>query len=706
MAKRPALAELAERVGILPAWRPAGRRSARPTSDTAREGLLRALGHEAGDEAAAARSLAALRDAERGRLLEPASVRVPGAREHVRLRARRGTPLEVELALEDGGQRSWKAEAAGALALPALPPGRHRLTVSAGRGAARREGRTVLLAAPETALRVEERLGERRVFGIWTNLYTVRSARNQGFGDLGDLEALVRLAGGHGAAFVGLNPLHATRNRWPDVSPYGPTTRLYRNPLYLDLEAVPELEDAPQARRRLESRQLRQELSALREGDTLDPDRVAALKADVLAALHAGFRLRHRGRGTARDRAFAAYREREGRSLRDFATFQALEEHLAAEGQPRDWRRWPGALRHPESTEVAAFRERHEPEVELHAWIQFELDRQLSHAADAGRGAGLALGLYADLALGSAAGGFDTWAHPGLFLPEVHVGAPPDAYAPGGQDWGFPPLDPHALARDGFAFFARLLRNACAHCGALRIDHILGLFRQWWIPPGAAAADGAYVRFPTRELLAVLALESRRAGTVVIGEDLGTVPPQVAPTLARRGVLSSRVMLFERDRRGRFKPARRYSRRALVTANTHDLPTLPGFWNLRDLAIRHALGQLDDAGLRRAERERETEKRALRDRLVAEGRLDPALEPDARDIVPAVHAFLCSTPAPLVGLSLDDLAGETEPINVPGVPVNRHPSWTRRMRRSLESLADDPQVLRGLAAAASRGGRP
>jgi 4-alpha-glucanotransferase len=367
-------------------------------------------------------------------------------------------------------------------------------------------------------------------------------------------------------------------------------------------------------------------------------------------------------------------------------------------GRARDWRAWPVRLRDPGSDAVRAFRRAHPWQVDFHAWLQFELDAQLAAVAREAGSAGLAIGLYPDLALGSSRAGFDAWAFPERFASGVTLGAPPDDYAPEGQDWKLPAMLPAALAADGFAWFAHLLRASFAHAGALRVDHVLGFQRQWWIPAGRPASDGAYVRFPARELLRVLARESRRARALVIGEDLGTVPPGLTARLARRGILSSRVLLFERDTRGGFKPARRMSPRALLTANTHDLPSLAAFWSGRDLALRRELGVIpDDASLARALERREAERKALLGRLNAEGaRLGAS--PSAGQLCAAVYAFLCRSPAPLVGVSLDDLAGETEPVNVPGVGPERFPSWTRRMGRPLEAL----RTLSGLSGVAAR----
>jgi len=642
VSARSALRELAARAGIALEHRPPGGDAPRPTSDATCERLLEAQGLAAGTETEARRSLERIEDEE----------------------AALGA---AERALE--------------------PP------AGAGPGGFR-------------ALTTDEALGGRRVFGLWANLYSLRSERNLGVGDLGDLRRLVALAGDAGADFVGLSPLHALRNRGGEISPYAPLTRLFRNPLYLDVDAVPEADD-PAVRRALDAPAAKEARAALRAGDRIDVPAAARHKEALAATLHEAFRRRHGAGGTDRAREYESWCTRSGARLDAFAAFLAIEEAEADTGRALDARAWGPALRDPRGEGVARFRSANPDAVDRHRFVQFELDRQLGRAAEDARRAGLAIGLYPDLALGSQAGGFDVWAFPDLFVSGVSVGAPPDLYAADGQDWGFPPLHPRRLADDDFAFVRALLRASLRHAGALRIDHVLGLFRQWWIPEGRPAAEGAYVRFPARALLRVAAQESRRAGALLVGEDLGTVPPQVAPTLARFGVLSSRVLLFERERGGRFKPASRWSDRALATANTHDLPTLRAWLGVDDVALRARLGLIPAAAARAAaERERAADREALGRRLVRDGHLagDPA-DADWPAWARAVHAFLCATPSPLVGLALDDLAGEVEPVNVPGVGPETWPSWTRRMATALEALGDRPEFAEALSGAAARGAR-
>jgi 4-alpha-glucanotransferase len=580
-------------------------------------------------------------------------------------------------------------ETRAAAALAGLPPARGRERTAPG--------------APRCTS-PEERTGGRRVFGLWANLYSLRGRRGLGVGNLSDLRELVRFAGEAGADFVGVSPLHALRNRPPEISPYQPLSRLFRNPLYLDATAFPEWEESGDAKRLLEAGPAARELAALLGARRIDYARSAALQRRLLDLLHRAFRARQRSSDSPRAREFARFRREGGELLEDFATFCALEEQLAEQGHPRDWRAWPAELRSPRSEAVRRFREQHPAEVELHAFLQFELDRQLGRVAREASEAGLAIGLYQDLALGSAASGFDPWAFPDLFLAGASVGAPPDDYAAQGQVWELPPQHPARLVAGEQRYWRCLLRAGFAHAGALRIDHVLGLFRQFWIPVGEPASQGAYVRFPAVPLLAALAEESRRARALVVGEDLGTVPRGLPSLLARFGVLSTRVLLFERDRRGRFHPARRYSRRALVTAETHDHPPLAGYLRGRDLELRRLLGILpDNRRLAEARSAREAERQALLRRLASDGDLPAAGAPPAfPELCAAVHRFLCRTPAPLVGLSVDDLAGEEEPVNLPGVPPAAFPSWTRRMELELDALPGDPGVRAALSGARER----
>jgi 4-alpha-glucanotransferase len=714
VTRRPRLRALARRLGILPAYYDMHGKLRR-TTDDARAAVLDAMGYDTSSEDTATLALAAIDDRERRRLVTPVRVlrgtRPPGSLT-VAIPADLAGPIEwrIEVVDESGRTTRHAGRRAGAARAARLPfPARIRggyATVRVflrGRGPDRTDEQLVVVP-PASCYSVAQALGGRRAFGLMANLYTVRSGTNWGAGDLGDLTRLCAWAARRHADFVGVNPLHALRNRAGSESPYAPVSRLFRNPLYLDVTAIPELASCEPARRLLAAPAFRDELSRLRAGDRVSYEQVMGLKRRVLDLLHAGFVTRHGGGRTARGRAYGKYVAGEGEALTDFATFAALEEHLA-DTRPAlraDSSDWPVDYRDPRSARVRRFRDENPHAIDFHRYLQFELDRQLSEAA-AAADAGMRLGLLGDLAIGSASAGSDRWSFQDLFVTGLEIGAPPDDFAPEGQAWGLPPLHPVRLQERRFDYWIRLVRAAVRHYGALRIDHVMGLFRQFCIPRGRSGTEGAYIRFPADELLAILAVESERHRTVIVGEDLGTVPMGFANVLRRWGILSTKVLYFERGPGGAFNPASRYSRRALVTANTHDQAPLAGFVTGRDLVLRRMAGALpSDEALSRAVAERERDRRRLIERLARAGALDPRDATSEAALVQAVYRFLATTPAPLLGLSLDDLAGERDPVNLPGVPQHQHPSWTRRMGRTLEELAGDAAIGRLLDDVAAR----
>jgi 4-alpha-glucanotransferase len=710
------LRQLSDRLGILPEYLDQSGTEIRRTSDETRVALLAAMGVDASTGEAAERALSELECAERERLLAP--VRVVTTRDRRRAWVEVLLPDEstgrIDVALEltdetgavhrsEGG---WRRRPAGTLELP-LPirpaPGYYAVQLTLSAAGAERSARQWLIVAPPACPSPTAVLGRRKAMGIVANLYTLRSARNWGIGNISDLQEVLRWTGEIGGEFVGVNPLHLLRNRGFDISPYGPLSRVYRNPLYLDVEAIPEMAESNAARALLARDDVRAELAELRAADRVQYERVAALERPVLAALHRTFLVHHRDADTDRGRAYRGYAEREGDALTALATFLALGDHFDGSGS---WRRWPEPYRNPRSPEVTAFRAANAEAVDFHRWVQFELDRQLGQASEVARASGLAIGIYQDLAIGISPDGSDTWSSPHLFAHGVCIGAPPDDYSATGQNWGLPPLNPLRLRDDGYRYWSSLLRASLRYAGALRIDHVLGLFRQFWIPDGRSGRDGAYVRFPVDDLLAILALESTRAGALVVGEDLGTVPREVPGTLERWSILSSRVLYFERTSDGEYRAPSSYERLSLTTANTHDMATLAGFWQGRDVALKRSVGLIEsDEQMKEATKAREQDKRALmralrdagcgmRDASAPLGARpsEPLRIPHPASLIPQVHSFLCRSPAVLVGLSLDDIVGETEPVNVPGVGPDRYPSWTRRLSVPVEALRGNPEI--------------
>jgi 4-alpha-glucanotransferase len=660
------------------------------------------MGYDASTEAAARRTLAELREREAEEPLPPVHVTTEAA-EPIMAKVPRGWPSRVEWALEVTDEQGQAIRLEGRAAARrrrvqiALKPrpalGYHELSLTMSAGGDTVDARQRLIVAPPRCVAPGALLNGKRAVGLTVNLYTITSARNWGVGDTGDLEQLAGWAAKVGVDFIGLNPLHALRNCGAAISPYAPVSRLFRNALYIDVEAMPEVAESAEVRAMIDRERPR--IAALREASRVDYQAVMATKRLVLDAMHRVFAAHHRGRDTPRGRSYARYIEEQGEALEDFATWCALDER--EDGRP--WQTWRPELREVHGPAVRAFRHREKERVDFHRWLQFELDRQLGGAQDRARELGLPIGLYQDLAIGVAADGSDTWMNPDLFVTGAAIGSPPDPFATSGQNWGLPPIHPGRLAAEGYRYWTQLVRTGLCHAGALRIDHILGLFRQYWIPEGMSGAEGAYVQFPTSDLLGILALESVRANALIVGEDLGTVPREVPPTLERWGVLSSKVLYFETEAKtGRFRPPKAYPALALTTANTHDMPTLAAFWRERDIDLRARLEAIPtERAVAEARQQRDKAREALADALVEQG-LWPVGDEPTTDLAlrEAVHAFLRRTPSWMVGLSLDDLTGEVEPVNIPGVAPDRWPSWTRRMTMSLEEIASSASVHRAL----------
>ena len=520
----------------------------------------------------------------------------------------------------------------------------------------------------------------RRLWAIAVQLYALRSRRNWGHGDFTDLSQLIAIAAAQGASAIGLNPLHALfMDRAEQASPYAPNSRLYLNPLYIDVEAIEEFPGAPAAG-------LESEIAALRATDMIDYAGVARAKLAALKLAHERFRT---GASAQRRADFLAFREQEGDTLLRFACFETLRRQYA----PQPWPEWPSPWRHPSRGELQAFHHAHERDCEFHEFLQWVADRQLRACQETARRLGMPIGLYMDLAVGMDRHGADAWVQQDVVPADVSVGAPPDEFNPAGQDWGLVPFNPHALPADDFATTRRLMSATMRYCGAIRIDHVLGLKRLFMIPRGLGAAGGAYVRLPFEPLLRVIAEESNRHRAIVIGEDLGTVPEGFRATLARWGLWRCLVTLFERDGEGRFLPPQCYPAEALATFNTHDMPSFRGWMEGHDLRVRRAIGV--DSG--ESEESRASSRGALRAALT---QWAPAYPP--HDIA-AVAAFLAATPSRLVVIALDDILDVSDQINIPGT-VEQHPNWRRKLPVAVED-ASAHDGMRRVADAFAQGRR-
>ncbi|MFI6156982.1 4-alpha-glucanotransferase [Kitasatospora sp. NPDC051170] len=616
--------------------------------------VLGALGVAAGSAEEVREALERHRAEQRGRLLPPCVVVRQGRRTAL------DVPAEVRLRIELEGGGVWELPRGHAHWLPGdLPLGRHRLRADSAEA--------VLIVAPEKLPQLPG-----RSWGFLAQLYSVLSERSWGMGDLGDLTELVQWAGAElGAGFVQINPLHQALPAAPtDPSPYRPSSRRFADPVHLRIEAVPEFAYATYASREqveqveeleeLEGRARRLRGEVLAHDGLIDRDAVWELKREALEILH------DVPRGPGRQAAYEAYQRREGEWLRRHALWNAL-----AEVHGTNWRHWPKGLRHPEGPHIEQAEKEFEEEAEFHRWLAWQVDQQLAEAQRAAADAGMPVGLIHDLAVGVHPDGADAWALQDVLAAGISTGAPPDAFNAHGQDWGLPPWRPDALAASGYAPYAELLRAAMKHAGAIRIDHVMGLFRLWWVPEGHAPTEGAYVRYDAEAMLGVLALEAHRAGTAVIGEDLGTVEPGVREELESRGILGTSVLWFERDwqQDGRILPPNRWRTECLATLTTHDLPSTAARLSGEHVELRHRLGLLArplaeeqaEAGAELADWEEELARLGL-------------LKPGEPVTMQALYAFLHRTPAELVGVWLPDLVGDPRPQNLPGT-WDQYPNW-------------------------------
>jgi 4-alpha-glucanotransferase len=578
-----------------------------------------------------------------------------------------------------------------------LPLGYHRLRVAAGSTRAEID----LIIAPRSCHLPDGLRPGARSWGLTAQVYGLRGGRDWGIGGFAELETLCRGAGRLGAAVVGVNPLHALFAAEPrHFSPYSPSSRVWLNYLYIDVTAVPGFAEDAAAQALAPA----VAIAAVRGTDLVDYAAVAAVKRPMLEALFERFRRNEMESGSVLASDFQQFREAGGRDLADFATFEALHEHFLRQGGAFSWHSWPAGLRDPRSEAVADFAREHASRVMFFQFLQWIADRQLGQAVASGREAGLAIGLYRDLAIGANPHGAEAWADSELVAAGASIGAPPDPLSRCGQNWGLAPLNPLVLRRRGFAPLIAALRANMRHAGVLRIDHVMGLRRLYWVPTGSPATSGAYVDYPFEDVLRLVALESRRNRCAVIGEDLGTVPSGFREAMQAVNVLSYRVLAFERRADGSFIPPGEYPSLAAASAATHDLATIKGFWLGRDIEWRRLLGAYPDKESETAEaEERRRDRRLLLEALSREGLLAPERfavylsdtgEPSYETgLGEAILVYLARSRARLMLVQIEDVAGEAEQANLPGT-TDSHPNWRRKLDAQLDDLITGPTLAR------------
>lgn len=579
------------------------------------------------------------------------------------------------------------------LLLPNLAMGYHTLVINHGEISAS----CPLIYAPKTCYHPSE-AANFKMWGYAAQLYSLKSENNWGTGDFSDLQTLINTTAPQGISAVGLNPLHPLYQNNPEqCSPYSPMSRCFLNTLYIDVTKIDNYSSSKMAQRRVNSKAFKAKLEQTRNSEFIDYTATATLKYQVLEILYKDF-LKNADKSLKAD--FENFKAEQGDALVKQATFEALFEHFRnLDEHCYNWTDWPSEYHDPNSAAVKTFQQEQATRVGYFSYLQWQAHRQLSEVTELTQSHNMPVGLYLDLAVGCDGSGVDVWADQEVYVAGAAVGAPPDAMNTLGQNWGLTPMNPVALQKQGYAPLVNALRSNMQYAGALRIDHILGLMRQYWIAPGMKANEGVYITFPLDDILRIIALESRRAQCIVIGEDLGTVPPGFSDIMANAGLLSYKVLYFETWESGLFKRPEMYPELSMVTVSTHDIPTLTGWWTGRDLEWRQNLNLYpnEEMGVQdRADRVTDRTKliSALDDMQVIDMANAPQQSPAVmnRELSLSVHKYLAYAPSAIQLIPLEDALEVREQVNVPGT-VDEHPNWRRKLPVSIEQFYQQESVV-------------
>lgn len=679
----PALGELADRFGISTQFYDWKGRHTQVGEQTV-IAILAEFGVDASTLERARAAAQRVRDDHWRRIVQPCVVLRAGQEGRVDVHVPAGAPVSLRIVGEDGNDHlpwqvdNWNPDrpidgrmiGEATFGIPGnLPLGYHELIVTIGThdadgsavdGGIHTTATSTIIVTPNR-VGLPRRMGASRVWGYAAQLYSVRSHHSWGLGDLTDLADLCTWSASQGAGYLLTNPLHAAEVAGRmEPSPYLPSSRLFVNPIYIRPELIAEYHDLDQYDASL--------IESLRT-TTLDDDPQALLDRDrTWQAKSQALELIHRvDMSASRRMAFTAFRVARGRRLEDFATWCLLSELHGS-----DWHDWPAELHDPHGAAVARVRREHADRIDFHMWLQWIADQQLSTAQSSGTDAGMPVGLICDLAVGVNGSGADAWMLNGLFAREMNVGAPPDPFNQAGQDWGQPPMRPDVLEQMAYAPLREMVSNALRHAGGVRIDHIMGLFRLWWVPKGLGPRHGAYVRYNHEAMVGVVALEAYRAGALVIGEDLGTVEPWVRDHLASRGILGTSIMWFETGPDGRPRQPQQWREHAMSSVTSHDLPPTSSYLRGDHVELRDRLGLLTesvDEERENARRERETWLASLRQQGVLE-----ADEDDPEQVTLAMHTLLTRTPSKVINATLTDAVGDPRTQNLPGTE-DEYPNW-------------------------------
>ncbi|HIF9258237.1 TPA: 4-alpha-glucanotransferase [Photobacterium damselae] len=577
--------------------------------------------------------------------------------------------------------------------------GYHKLTVSRKRRKSPYE--MTLIVTPTACYKQTALVNNKKLWGTSVQLYSVRTQHNWGIGDFGDLKQLVADIAKNGGDFVGLNPIHSLFPANPEgASPYSPSSRRWLNVIYIDVSSVCEFAQSDAAQQLVGSHEFQQRLAEARQSNWVNYSEVACLKMAALRLLFDTFVTRHLEKNTERAKQFLNFVEQGGESLLHQAAFDALHALLKSQDDTMwGWPVFPESYRHFDNQAVQTFIQENQHEVQLYMYLQWLADCQLAEVQELAEEKGMVMGLYRDLAVGVCDSGAETWAQHGELCLDVSVGAPPDILGPLGQNWGLPPLNPEVLVERAYQPYIDLLRANMRHCGALRIDHVLGLLRLWWIPKGESAKAGAYMYYPVEDLLAILALESHRHQCTVIGEDLGTVPDEIVEKLATAGVHSYKVFFFETAEDGGYFSPRHYPDQSMAALCTHDMPTLRGFWHCDDLKMGSELGLYPDQdALNGLFDSRAESKQRILDSLDWHGYLsqnigrNAAYVPMDSKLSEGMQLHLAAGASALLSLQLEDWLEMDKPVNIPGT-VDEYPNWRRKLSTTLDDLFTRQDII-------------
>lgn len=571
--------------------------------------------------------------------------------------------------------------------------GYHKLVVSRKRR--KKPYEMTLIITPKACYKHNPIEEGKKLWGPSVQLYTLRTQHNWGIGDFGDLKQLVADIASRGGDFVGLNPIHSLFPANPEgASPYSPSSRRWLNILYIDVSSVPEFALSAEAQQTVGSAEFQQRLQKARDAHWVNYTEVSELKMSILPLLFTEFKHRHLDKNSDRAQAFLAFVEEGGDSLMHQAAFDALHAELHAEDSNMwGWPVFPEKYRTFESPATQKFIKDNIEKVHLYMYLQWLADCQINDAQSLAEEKGMAVGLYRDLAVGVADSGSETWADEGNLVMDASIGAPPDILGPLGQNWGLPPLNPEVLQATGYDAYIKLLRANMKHCGALRIDHVLGLLRLWWIPKGEDATQGAYIYYPVQDMLAILALESHRYQCSVIGEDLGTVPDEIVDILADAGVHSYKVFFFETSEEdGGFISPKHYASQSMAALCTHDMPTLRGFWHCDDLKMGQEIGLYpNQEQLNGLFDDRLECKQGILDSVAWHGFLPEGVGRDASQVpmdsylAEALQLHVAAGSSTLLSVQLEDWLEMDQPVNIPGT-VDEYPNWRRKLSMNLDEI--------------------